>query len=94
MEIHPGEGVKKKSLHSRKPSHRHACGEFWNLSGQHNWKEKRKNSQNMQLIAAVAQMPLFSTSKWGLGRKAQAASSVLRVRTGPECPEDNMRELL
>ena len=32
-----------------------------------------------------------TTSKWGLGREAQAA--LLRVRTGPECPEDNLREL-
>ena len=31
------------------------------------------------------------TSKWGLGREAQAA--LLRVRTGPECPEGNLREL-
>ena len=31
------------------------------------------------------------TSKWGLGREAQAA--LLRVRTGLECPEDNLREL-
>ena len=31
------------------------------------------------------------TSKWGLGREALAA--LLRVRTGPECPEGNLREL-
>ena len=30
---------------------------------------------------------------WGLGREAWAAYSVLRVRTGTECPEDNLREL-
>ena len=36
----------------------------------------------------------MATSKWGLGREAWAASSVLRVRTGPECPEDNLRELM
>ena len=33
-----------------------------------------------------------TTSKWGLNREAQAA--LLRVRTGPECPEDNLRELM
>ena len=32
-----------------------------------------------------------ATSKWGLGRKAWAA--LLRVRTRPECPEGNLREL-
>ena len=31
------------------------------------------------------------TSKPGLDREAWAA--LLRVRTGPECPEDNLREL-
>ena len=35
-----------------------------------------------------------ATSEWGLGREACSASSVLRVRTGPECPEDNPRELM
>ena len=32
-----------------------------------------------------------ATSKQGLDRKARAA--LLRVRTEPECPEGNMREL-
>ena len=35
----------------------------------------------------VTQTPAPAASKWGLGREAQAA--VLRVRTGPECPEGN-----
>jgi len=32
-----------------------------------------------------------ATSKRGLGREKRAA--LLRVRTGPECPEGNLREL-
>ena len=32
-----------------------------------------------------------ATRKQGLDREAQAA--LLRVRTGPECPEGNLREL-
>ena len=32
-----------------------------------------------------------ATSKWGLNREGRAA--LLRVGTGPECPEDNLREL-
>ena len=36
-------------------------------------------------------MLTFATSKWELNREVQAA--LLRVRTGPECPEDNLREL-
>ena len=32
-----------------------------------------------------------ATSKWGLGREAWAA--LLRVRTGPECPKGNLKQL-
>ena len=39
----------------------------------------------------AVQTPASTTSKWGLGREAQAA--LLRVRTRPECPEGNLREL-
>ena len=90
----------EKLPHSRKPSHRWVCGEFWNLRGQHNQekeKKKKKTPQNTCLTATasreVAQMLTSATSEQGLGREAQAASSVLRVRTRPECPEDNLREL-
>ena len=40
----------------------------------------------------AVQMPVSATSKWGLGREAQAA--LLRVRIRPECPEGNQRELI
>ena len=39
----------------------------------------------------AVQTPASATSKLGLGREAWAA--MLRVRTGPECPEGNLREL-
>ena len=39
----------------------------------------------------AAHMPAPATSKRGLGREARAA--LLRVRTGPECPEGHLREL-
>ena len=39
----------------------------------------------------AAQTPASTTSNLGLGREAQAA--LLRVRTGPECPKGNLREL-
>ena len=42
------------------------------------------NGEAAQMLAPV-------TSKWGLGREVRAA--LLRVRTGPECPEGNLREL-
>ena len=43
------------------------------------------------LRGEAAQILAPATSKWGLGREAQAA--LLRVRTRPECPEGNLREL-
>ena len=39
----------------------------------------------------VAQTLMPTTSKWGLNREAWA--ELLRVETGPECPEDGLREL-
>ena len=79
-ETHPGEGiVKERFPHSRKPSHRQICEEFWNLRGQHNWEEKKKKKtpQNMHLTTTasieVAQMLTSATSKWLLDREARAA---------------------
>ena len=42
-------------------------------------------------IGEATQTSAFATSKQGLGREARAA--LLRVRTGPECPKGNLREL-
>ena len=42
----------------------------------------------------VAQKLTSTTSKRGLDREAWEALSVLRVRTEPECPENNLRELI
>ena len=39
----------------------------------------------------AAQKPASETSKRGLGREARAA--LLRVRTEPECPKGNLKEL-
>ena len=86
----------EKFPHSRKPFHRLICGEFWNLRGQHNQEKKKEKPQNTHLTTTVsgevAQTLPSVTSKLGLGSEAWAASSVLRVRTRPECPEDNLRE--
>ena len=73
METHPGEGVvvKEKFPNSRNPSHRRVCGQFWNLTGQYNQEEKKKNPQNMRLNATpsgeVAQMLVSATSEGGRG---------------------------
>ena len=42
-------------------------------------------------IEEAAQTLASATSKWELGSEAQAA--LLRVRTEPECPMGNLREL-
>ena len=39
----------------------------------------------------AAQTLASAASKWGLDRETWAA--LLRVRTGPECPKGNLREL-
>ena len=39
----------------------------------------------------AVQTPASTTSKRGLGKEARAA--LLRVKTGTECPEANLREL-
>ena len=39
----------------------------------------------------AVQMPTSATSKRGLGREVRVV--LLRVRTGPECPEGNLRKL-
>ena len=41
----------------------------------------------------VAQTLAFTISEWVLDSEARTASSVFKVRTGLECPEDNLREL-
>ena len=40
----------------------------------------------------AAQTPAHAPSKQGLGREVWAA--LLKVRTRPECPEGNLRELI
>ena len=46
----------------------------------------KSNSQQKSTLDA------FTTSKWG--RNGEERGALLRVRTGPECPEGNRRELL
>ena len=78
VETHPREGViKEKFPHSRKPSHRWVCGEFWNLREQHNWEGVGENPQNTHLTSTVsrevAQRLASTTSKQGLDGEAWAA---------------------
>ena len=95
METHPGEGVVKeeKFPNTMKPSHQQVCGEFWNLREQHNQEGKKKNTDyvpNCNSQWEVAQTLASASSKQGLNREARAAC----LGTGPECPKDNLRELM
>ena len=87
MEIHPGKGV----LHWR------VWGKFLNLGGQPDWEGNNKQNPQIMCVKATPsrkepQTPASATSKWGQNGEERAA--LLRVRTRPECPEDNWRELL
>ena len=101
METCSGEGVVKeeKFPNSRKPSHWQVCGEFWNLRGQHNRQEKKKkNTHTHTEYAANCNSQQRSSPDARVGHKQPGAGQggtgcMLRVRTGPECPENNLREL-
>ena len=100
METCSGErGVKEEKFpYNRKPCHRPFCGELWNLRGQYKMGGGEQNPQNMHVTATNsgegAQMFVSTTRESGLDREVWAASSVLKVRTGPEFPRDNLRELM
>ena len=86
--------MKEKFPNTRKPSHQQVGGQFWNLRGQQNW-EKQNPCINTCLTAIpsgkVAQT-LISSHQRGAGQGG--AGCMFKVRTGPECPEDNLRELM
>ena len=73
-------------------------GSFGISKGNITRRKKKKNPQNRRLTAIasreVAQTLASATSKGGgpLDREVLTASLVLRIRTGPECPEGNLRE--
>ena len=70
-------------------------GSFGISEGNITGRINKYNPQIMCLMVTpsgeVAQTLASATSKRGLNREARAA--LLRVGTGPECPENNLREL-
>ena len=86
----------EKFPNSRKPSHRWVCGEFWNLRGQHNQEEKKKKTKTEYTPNCNCQRrssPDACVGHQRAGAEQGGAGCMLRVRTGPECPENNLREL-
>ena len=72
--------MKEKFPNTKKPSHRHVCGEFWNLptgEGNITGREKKKTPQTTHLTATpsgeVAQTRATAISERGLNTEARAA---------------------
>ena len=96
METRPREGVMKeeKFPNTRKPSHWRICRDFWNLRGQHNREEKRKPTEYVpNLNSQQRSSPEAHVCQQRAGAEQGGADCMLRVRTRPECQEDNLREL-
>ena len=101
METHSREGVVKeeKFPNTRKPSHWRVCGEFWNLRGHHNLEEnKTKQNKTTDYVSNRNTQGKSSPDarvcqQLRAGAEQGGAGCMLRVRAGPECPEDNLREL-
>ena len=100
MEICPGKGVLKKRGFQT-PGNSLTSGSVVSLGiseGNITGRKNKINNETPQITCPMvtpsgeaAQMPTSPTSKQGLGREARA--TLLRVRTGPECPKGNLREL-
>ena len=73
-------------------------GSFGISEGNITRRRKKIKTQNTCFTATtsgeVAQTLRSATSEQGLGKEVQAPSSGLRVRTRPERPEDNLKELM
>ena len=89
----------EKIPNSRNTSHRHVCGEFWNLRGQHKQEEKKKKktaeyAPNHNYKQRISPDALVHHECMGLSREVWAASLVFRLRTGLEYPENKLKELM
>lgn len=100
-EARPRKGVMKEKLPHNRNLSQMCQWELWNLRGHITRKTQNKTKQKTHRIciltatasAGAAQMLQAARSKWGRDREAWAASSVLRVKTKLECPDNNMRGL-
>ena len=86
----------EKFPNTRKPSHRRVCKEFWNLGGQQNQEGEKKEPTDNVPSCDFQQRGSLDTcvrQQW-TGAGQGGAGCLLRVGTSPECPEDNLRELM
>ena len=96
METRTGKGVviEEVSKHQETPLTGGSGGSFQISEGNLTGRKKIKPTDYMPKSNSQqksTQTPTSATSKWGQNREEQAA--LLRVRTGPECPEGNWMEL-
>ena len=99
MQIHPGKGVFKKERSFQTPGNTLTSKSVVSLGtseGNITWRKNKylKPTDYMSkttFSGEAAQTLMFSTSMRRLGMEAGA--SLLRVRTGPECPKGNLRGL-
>ena len=95
-ETRPGEGVMKeeKFPSSRKPFYWWVCGNFGISEGNITGRKKKRNTEytpnrNSQWRSS----PDAHVHHQRVGSRQGGMGCMLRVRTKPECPEDNLREL-
>ena len=88
----------EKFPNTKKPSYWRVCGDIWNLRGQHNW-ERGKTHTHTHTHTHTDYIPNHN-SQWRSSpdayvchQRAGGCELHLRVRTRPECPEDNLKEL-
>ena len=84
----------EKFLKSRKPSRQRVCGEFWNLRGQHNWEGKKNPTEYTSNHNCQRSSPEAHVCHQRAKAGQRGAGYMLSIRTRPECPEDNLRELM
>ena len=93
METHPREGIMKKEkfANTRKPSHWPVGGSFGISEG--NITGRKKKTQNTCLNRNSQWRSSPDARHQQAGAELGGAGYMLRVRTRPECPEGNLREL-
>ena len=69
-------------------------GEFWNLRGHHNREEKKTQNTCLTATPQRRSSPDARVCHQRAGAGQGGAGCMLRVRTGPEGPEDNLRQLM
>ena len=93
METRPGEGVMEVSK-KQETSHWQVGEEFWNLRRQYNQEEKKPTEYAPNPNSQQGCSPDACDCHQQAGAGQGGSGSMLRERTRPEYPKDNLRELI